>query len=358
MYRENDLELTNGTLLTQIISSPVNGNISLISDTSVLYTPNQNFVGSDKFTYAICNQERLCDTANVFLTVNTLGYKPIAQNDTVELLQGETISFNPILNDITPGDSELSFSILTQLFNGELAVERIDSVIYTANNDFSGIDIISYTICNSLNICDTASIKFIVQPKTPPTAFSDIYATISGAIISISVLDNDIDAENNIDNSSVNALTSPENGTLTELGFGNFEYQSSPFFIGKDQFVYNICDSTGLCDSDTVFILVESPESDLVKISKGFSPNGDGINDNWSIEGLEFFPRNQIKVFSRDGNIVYETIGYNNSTEFWDGKSMHPLDFGNGFVPEGTYFYVLDLGNGEKPQSGYIEIKY
>ena len=95
-----------------------------------------------------------------------------------------------------------------------------------------------------------------------------------------------------------------------------------------------------------------------MKITKGFSPNGDGINDTWFIEGLEFFPRNEVKVYTRDGNIIYEASGYDNNTTFWDGKSHYSLHIGNGYVKEGTYYYLLDLGNGEEPRSGFIEIKY
>ena len=76
-----------------------------------------------------------------------------------------------------------------------------------------------------------------------------------------------------------------------------------------------------------------------------FSPNGDGINDFWRINGLELYPNSQITIFTRYGQAIYKSIGYKKS---WDG--MH-----NGKnLPVGTYYYIIDLRDGSKPVSGSI----
>lgn len=71
------------------------------------------------------------------------------------------------------------------------------------------------------------------------------------------------------------------------------------------------------------------------RIPQGFSPNGDGINDIFEIQGLEAFPETALKIFNRWGNVVFETNRYNND---WDGRN----------VPDGTYFYAVKLPNGEE----------
>ena len=86
-----------------------------------------------------------------------------------------------------------------------------------------------------------------------------------------------------------------------------------------------------------------------------FSPDGDGINDKWTIRGglNENYPNNKLVIFNRWGIKVFESTGYNNE---WDGNYKGNLNGGsNTNLPEGTYFYVLDLnGDGSKIKKGYI----
>ncbi len=67
------------------------------------------------------------------------------------------------------------------------------------------------------------------------------------------------------------------------------------------------------------------------------TPNGDGINDLWEIEGIENFPDNQVEIFSRWGARVYFKKNYDNS---WGG-----INNGGGELPAGPYYYVLKLND-------------
>ncbi|MEX6691141.1 gliding motility-associated C-terminal domain-containing protein [Danxiaibacter flavus] len=73
------------------------------------------------------------------------------------------------------------------------------------------------------------------------------------------------------------------------------------------------------------------------------TPNGDGKNDTWKIKGLDLTAQNEVVIFNRWNNIVYETKNYTNT---WDGKGLNA----------GTYFYILKIkkdGN-EKVYKGFI----
>ncbi|WP_421930567.1 Ig-like domain-containing protein [Marivirga tractuosa] len=93
------------------------------------------------------------------------------------------------------------------------------------------------------------------------------------------------------------------------------------------------------------------------EVTKGFSPDGDGVNDVWQIKGIENYPNNTVKVFNRWGNEVFGTTAYNNTDNGWAGEVEARLVVSGNTVPDGTYFYLIDLGNGSKPLSGYITIK-
>ncbi len=55
-------------------------------------------------------------------------------------------------------------------------------------------------------------------------------------------------------------------------------------------------------------------------IPNAFSPNGDGFNDLWIIENIDFYPQVDLKIFDRWGNLVY--ITGNAADEPWDGITM------------------------------------
>jgi gliding motility-associated-like protein len=94
---------------------------------------------------------------------------------------------------------------------------------------------------------------------------------------------------------------------------------------------------------------------DSMLIPTGFSPNGDGINDGYVIDGIEDYPSNKLWVYNRYGRLVYKATGYKNN---WDGISNISGVYMNKKVISGTYFYILDLGNRSRPKSGYLIIRH
>lgn len=91
---------------------------------------------------------------------------------------------------------------------------------------------------------------------------------------------------------------------------------------------------------------------DLPAIAEGISPNGDGVNDTWHIAGIERFPKAEIYVYNRVGEIVFQaTNGYNND---WRGDFK---DSGN-TLPSGPYFYSIDLDDdGQVDMQGWLYIQ-
>jgi gliding motility-associated-like protein len=68
-----------------------------------------------------------------------------------------------------------------------------------------------------------------------------------------------------------------------------------------------------------------------------FSPNGDGINDNWVIPGIDKYPNNYVRIFNRWGNIIYQKRGYMNE---WQGT------YSNGeLLSIGAYYYIVHLND-------------
>ncbi len=101
-------------------------------------------------------------------------------------------------------------------------------------------------------------------------------------------------------------------------------------------------------------------------IPKGFSPNGDGVNDLFEVRGLgDCFPDFRLRFYNRWGNLVYDSEnGNRKGTKWWDGYSngrWNVLGKENK-VPVGTYFYILEFDKNRKGKdntaNGWVYVNY
>ncbi|MES2704533.1 MAG: Ig-like domain-containing protein [Bacteroidota bacterium] len=76
-------------------------------------------------------------------------------------------------------------------------------------------------------------------------------------------------------------------------------------------------------------------ECEEIDVHNGVTPNGDGTNDYWTIDGIENYPNNLVQLFDKWGDKIFEQRGYNNR---WNGKGMNGTE-----IPDGTYFYLIKL---------------
>lgn len=83
------------------------------------------------------------------------------------------------------------------------------------------------------------------------------------------------------------------------------------------------------------------------EIPNSFSPNGDGLNDEWNIRYLGSYPLATIKVYNRYGDVVFTATG---NVKSWNGKHQGKD------VPVGTYYYVIDPRNGRKVITGSLTV--
>ena len=104
---------------------------------------------------------------------------------------------------------------------------------------------------------------------------------------------------------------------------------------------YSVTSDDGTCiDSDEI-IITECIEN--LFIPNTITPNGDGANDFWIIEGLGKYPGNNVVIMNRNGTTIYTATDYNND---WNGSDL----------PASTYYYVLDLNDGISSLHGSISI--
>ena len=91
---------------------------------------------------------------------------------------------------------------------------------------------------------------------------------------------------------------------------------------------FNDCEET-----DSIYLDFDGFE-DCFFIPTLFTPNGDGVHDNWQIDGVSVFPDITVKIFNRWGQLLFESVGY---TQRWDGT------YKGKELPIAAYYYIIDM---------------
>jgi gliding motility-associated-like protein len=210
--------------------------------------------------------------------------------------------------------------------DGNADVIRNPTHLYTAPGTYNvSLYIINSQGCNS----DTMSKPFTVYPYPVVSAGPDRVVLQGGSIIIQSVV-----TGNNLQYlwAPTTYLNSVTTATPTASNMqDDITYKLTVTAIG------------GCKTEDEVFVKVlKAP-----KIPNTFSPNNDGINENWIIEYLDTYPDNRVQVFTRAGQLVFESRGYKTP---WNGTMNGKT------LPIDTYYYIIEPGTGRKPITGYVTI--
>ncbi len=116
------------------------------------------------------------------------------------------------------------------------------------------------------------------------------------------------------------------------MGTGDSLFNKNPAYVfvepGTYQVSLRVLDLGG-CAHDTVQEIVVIIDTVIPNI---FTPNGDGLNEELKIIGLQSY---QIIIFDRWGNQIFDNAEVIDN--YWNGKNRKGED-----CPEGVYYYILD----------------
>ncbi|MCX2679281.1 gliding motility-associated C-terminal domain-containing protein [Galbibacter sp. EGI 63066] len=120
---------------------------------------------------------------------------------------------------------------------------------------------------------------------------------------------------------------------------------------------YNSAGDASGCNEYSFRTTTSNPIANTSKY--GISPNGDGINDFWEIPGIEEYPDNEVSVFNRWGDKIFEVKGYDNYTNVFNGTANQLKGLGADKLPNGTYFYTIRINEPHNHNNlqGFIVLK-
>lgn len=190
---------------------------------------------------------------------------------------------------------------------------------------------------------DDSWLTKLVSRNRGPQAIDDEAEGPSGRRLTVVVLENDLPGNSAIVVGQVRVVVQPRHGSVFVNSDGSITYTSDIGYVGEDTFIYEITDENGLKDFATVRMNILQAE---LLIPNAVTPNGDGKNDLFVIQGLENYDNGDLTIFNRWGNEVYRSRSYQQN---WDAAG----------VSEGTYYYRLVLiKNGvETIHKGWVLVK-
>ncbi|MCK9204293.1 MAG: ice-binding family protein [Bacteroidales bacterium] len=330
--------------------------------TSLLWTAQGPGVLIGETTLTPTYMPAIGQTGIVILTLTAASNAPCSMASSEAML-----TINPLPVSNAGPDQSIAFGTSTRLSgeasggSGTFAFEWQPATLlfgYTTDNPQTVIltepVTFWFTVTDLMTGCMATDnvIITIGSHNLPPVAVDDYAKTGANIPININILKNDYDPDDQI--VSVTLCGGPYNGLVTLNSDCTITYTPNTGFTGNDSLFYFICDNgvPVLCDTATVHVFVseDSPANWLI-IYNVITPNGDGDNDNWIIDGIEKFPNNSATIFNRWGDKINGYDRYDNKTVVWNGTDLQ-----GHMVPDGTYYYTLTIKNGGS-RNGWIFVR-
>lgn len=164
----NDTDVEGDSLSAVLDTEPTNGNLTLNADGSFVYEPNENFNGSDSFTYRARDVDGNSAPARVTLTVSAVNDRPVAEDDSANTEEDTSVNIDVLSNDTDPdGNATLnpaSVRIISPAQSGTATANPDGTVTYEPNADFNGVDSFEYEVCDTGGLCDDGAATINVTP--------------------------------------------------------------------------------------------------------------------------------------------------------------------------------------------------
>ena len=296
---------SNGDTLSNSIFNPIN-------------------IGSDTFTYIVGGTLPCSDaSATVAVTVNPL----------------PDVSFTGLESSYCKNDDAVDLKGSNSpngVFSGINIVDNGDgTAVFSPYNEGTETIIYQYTDSNNCTNADTQSVVIYQIPMLDTALISNV-SCIGNNDGSVTL------TINGGTPSYIYQWTGPDDFSANSANLSNLQAGT-----------YNLT----LTDNNNCILkysvdLTESSDACL-DIPTVFTPNGDGVNDNWELLGVSVIKDLSIEIYNRWGDLIFifDGSGSEYDANRWDGTyNGKPL-------PISSYVYIINLKNGNEPIQGIVTIK-
>lgn len=179
----NDVDPDGDELTAVLVDSTANGSLQLNLDGSFVYTPNENFFGTDTFTYQASDAANLSNVATVTIDVIPVNDAPIAIDDEYTLDDAPELivdAENGVLaNDIEVEGEAMTAVLVDTTSNGVLDLADDGSFVYTPDDGFIGRDTFTYQAQSGDLLSNIATVTIDVGSIVPSSIHGLVYFDVN-----------------------------------------------------------------------------------------------------------------------------------------------------------------------------------
>jgi VCBS repeat-containing protein len=247
----------DGDVLTaELVSGPAHGTLSLLPDGTFTYTPNQDFAGTDSFTFTTNDGAESSVPATA--TIYVLNEAPVAAGATHSVHHADTLS--RWLEAWDPDADAVTYHVTDNADHGTLTVNAEGQFTYTPDRTYVGTDTFKYKVNDGIADSNEATVTLQVtnaKPKAIDQTFK-IHAGESIGRAAPGLLDRAWDANGDTLAVVGGQTLTLAHGTLTVGSDGAWSYQSTGTTKGVESFTYQVHDGAQASDAATVTIHVNN----------------------------------------------------------------------------------------------------
>ncbi|MEN6339607.1 MAG: Ig-like domain-containing protein, partial [Clostridiaceae bacterium] len=250
----------------------------------ITYTPELNFVGTQKIGYVLSDGKGLTDTGLLTVAVGVQNDTPVAHNDEMNTEEDKAVTLNVLTNDTDqdPGDTLyfVEFTTSTSGLPGTFKTNASGSLTFTPSANYHGSFTIDYQMRDAGGLTDTATITVTVSAlNDTPTASDGLASTNEDTKKEIDVTsliaDADIATDSDVLTISVAEADEPAHGTVTISG-KQISYTPDANWNGSDSLTYTATDKAGDFAKGTIAITVIPVNDNPVANADSISIDEDG----------------------------------------------------------------------------------
>ena len=114
---------------------------------------------------------------------------------------------------------------------------------------------------------------------------------------------------------------------------------------------YYVTETALGCEGPASMVVITIQDCEII-VPTAFTPDADNVNDVWEIVDLDqVYPDNQVTVFNRWGNMLYQSEKGAYGSNPWDGF------YNNNALPVGSYYFIIDFNVKDvDPMKGIVSI--
>ncbi|MFM9986971.1 MAG: Ig-like domain-containing protein [Flavobacteriales bacterium] len=318
----------NDPLTFTLIGSPLNGGIFMDVDGTFIFTPNENWYGTEDLEFEVCDNQGGCSQGILSLEILPVNDPPVALDDLTDFaFEDQQITGNLLNNDIDADNDLLTYSTTDLAQHGDFILDEYGTYTYMPDFSWFGVETFTITVCDGQNQCDQSILSFeIVSVNDGIIAQNGNGGANEDAVLSGTLVGLAIDLDN--DPITFTALSVPANGILNLLPNGTFTYTPNANFSGNDQFTFSACDPFSACDDAIYFITVTPVNDSPIANEDEFSGNEDTqITGNVGTNDQDIDSSNLSYSIISQPMFGAATLDTNGDLEYQPESNFYGIDF-------------------------------